>query len=194
GSRIVTKWGGTTILQDVLGTGGRVGFIADQNAGDDGLFVPFFNKLASSYKSIAILAMRYRAPVVVALARRIGAEIEYELIYTDMIMPEDWDAQPDPIFYITARFNRGLEQAVQLAPEQYLWIHRRWKSRPKFEREGKPMPARMAEKLRSLPWITEANLEIILERSRAQAAQIAESAVATSPQLPEQQAVLPNAP
>ena len=48
---------------------------------------------------------------------------------------------------------------VRLAPEQYLWLHRRWKSRPRHEREGSPMPARLIAKLERLPWMTSAELE-----------------------------------
>jgi KDO2-lipid IV(A) lauroyltransferase len=154
GMRIITKWGATPVLQDVLRSGGRVAFIADQNAGDQGLFVPFFGRLASSYKSIGLLAMRYDVPIVAGFARRIEGRFEYELSTTDVIRPEDWADQADPLFYITARFNRALELMVRSAPEQYLWVHRRWKSRPRHERHGRPMPRRMVAKLETLPWLT----------------------------------------
>jgi KDO2-lipid IV(A) lauroyltransferase len=165
GMRIVTKWGASTVLQDVLRGGGRIGFIADQNAGDDGLFVPFFNHLASSYKSIGLLAMRYRVPIAAGWARRVPGRFEYELSVTDTFGPEDWSGQPDPLFYITARFNRAIERMICESPEQYLWMHRRWKSRPRHEREGRPVPPRLIEKLQSLPWMTPHDLEVIVRRS-----------------------------
>lgn len=156
GMRIITKWGATEEIQRLIERGERIGFIADQNAGDDGVFVPFFGKLASVYKSIALLAMHYRLPVIVGVALRDGVGFRYRLETVDIFGPDDWEPQPDPLFYITARYTRGIETAVRMAPEQYLWIHRRWKSRPRFEREGKPMPASMRRKLQELPWMTDA--------------------------------------
>jgi KDO2-lipid IV(A) lauroyltransferase len=169
GMKIVTKWGATPILQDTLRDGGRVGFIADQNAGDQGLFVPFFGRLASSYKSIGLLAMRYNVPIIAGYARRLGDHFQYEVAYTDFIKPHEWAGQPDPLFYITARYSRAIEQMVRLAPEQYLWMHRRWKSRPKHEREGKPMPKRLIAKLEQLPWMTQHELQRLqhVESSKA---------------------------
>lgn len=162
GTRIITKWGATPILQETLQNGGRVGFIADQNAGSRGMFVPFFNRLASSYKSIGLLAMRYRVPVVAATAQRLNGEYRYQLSVADSFGPEAWEDQPDPLFYITARFNRAIEQMVREAPEQYLWLHRRWKSRPRHEREGREPPKRLIERLESLPWMTQDSLREVL--------------------------------
>ncbi len=153
GLEILVKWGATTEVQRVIESGGRVAFIADQNAGDDGIFVPFFGRMASSYKSIALLALRYRLPIVVGTAIRQGERMRYRIETVDRIEPHECEAASDPIFYCTARFNRAMEQAVRLAPEQYLWIHRRWKSRPSWERDGKPMPDRVRRKLLELPWM-----------------------------------------
>ncbi len=153
GLEILVKWGATTEVQRVIESGGRVAFIADQNAGEDGIFVPFFGRLASSYKSIALLALRYRLPIVVGTAIRQGEQMRYRIETVDRIEPHECEAAADPIFYCTARFNRAMEHAVRLAPEQYLWIHRRWKSRPAWERDGKPMPDRVRRKLLELPWM-----------------------------------------
>jgi KDO2-lipid IV(A) lauroyltransferase len=172
GMRILTKWGATPILQELLRTNGRVAFIADQNAGDQGMFVPFFGRLASSYKSIGLLAMRYKTPIIAGMARRIGRRFEYELSSFDAIYPEDWMAQPDPLFYITARFNRAIELMIRTAPDQYLWVHRRWKSRPRHERLGRPVPARLVEKLHSLPWLTPHDVDGIVQRSNEAAKRV----------------------
>ncbi|MCE9618834.1 MAG: lysophospholipid acyltransferase family protein [Planctomycetes bacterium] len=163
GLGVLSKWNATEELQSIILQGGRIGFIADQNAGDDGLFVPFFGQMASSYKSIGLLAMRYRIPIFVGTAVRETNRLKYRLEIIDRINPEEWDAVEDPLFYITARFNRGIENAIRLAPEQYLWVHRRWKSRPPWERDGKPMPERVKHKLRSLPWLSPQELERLLQ-------------------------------
>jgi KDO2-lipid IV(A) lauroyltransferase len=102
-------------------------------------------------------------PIFVGTAVRETDRLKYRLEIVDRINPEDWEPVDDPLFYITARFNRGIENAIRLAPEQYLWVHRRWKSRPPWEREGKPMPERVQAKLRSLPWLSPAELERLLQ-------------------------------
>ncbi len=155
GMRVITKWGATDEMQRILEVGGTLGFIGDQNAGDKGMFVPFFGRLASTYKSIGLLAMHYNAPVICGYALRTGEDFHYEIGVTDIIRPEHWDGQPDPLYYLTARYMRAVESMVRLEPGQYLWVHRRWKSRPRFERLGKPMPASLHRQLEQLPWMTD---------------------------------------
>ncbi len=167
GLKVVTKFGATEELQRIVESGGRIAFIADQNAGDDGIFVPYFGQMASAYKSIGLFAMRYEMPIAVGVALRVGDGFRYAVHTVDVIRPQDWQAHDDPLFYVTARYNRAMEQAVMLAPDQYLWIHRRWKSRPKWEREGKPLPDRIKAKLRSLPWMDDAQMDR-LERDAAE--------------------------
>jgi KDO2-lipid IV(A) lauroyltransferase len=166
GLRVLTKWGATDQIVSMIEgsdpTGKRIGFIADQNAGGGGLYVPFLGKLASSYKSIGLLAMRYNLPIIAGYARRVGDRFRYHLELIDQFGPEDWCDQPDPLFYITARFNRAIERMVEQSPEQYLWIHRRWKSRPKWELEGKPPPASLYRRMEALPWMTQEELDRVL--------------------------------
>ncbi|MBY0262107.1 MAG: hypothetical protein K2Q20_07165, partial [Phycisphaerales bacterium] len=91
----------------------------------------------------------------------------------DIITPEDWKDQPDPLFYISARYRRALEAMVRRAPEQNLWLHRYWKSRPRHEHAGKPVPRGLLEKIRALPWTTEEDVERIKDWSARDAAELA---------------------
>lgn len=153
GLRIITKFGATEEMVGLLERGGTLGFIGDQNAGNKGLFVPFFGRLASAYKSIGLLALRYEAPVICGYARRVGEDFRFEIGVTDIIRPEDWADQPDPLYYLTARYTRAIERMVVEDPAQYLWLHRRWKSRPRHELQGRPMPGALRRRLQSLPWM-----------------------------------------
>ena len=177
GLTLVDKFGASDILPTIVERGDPVGFIADQNAGDRGLFVPFFDRLASAYKTIGLLAMKYEAPIVCGQAMRIGelgsGVFRYRLRIEDVFGPDDWVDQPDPLYYITARYRRAIEGMVRLAPEQYLWMHRYWKSRPTHERRGRPFPDRLREKIEALPWMTPERVERIVERSAMDAAALA---------------------
>ncbi len=186
GMMLVDKFGAARQLPRLMQERKPVAFIADQNAGDRGLFVPFFNRLASAYKTVGVMAMRYRTPVVCGSARRLSGGIDprssseiqrfrYHIEIDDVIHPEDWDNQPDPLFYITARYRRAIENMVRRSPEQYLWMHRYWKSRPRHERMGKPFPDRLKEKILALPWMTQEDLERMVERSALDAEEYAAS-------------------
>jgi KDO2-lipid IV(A) lauroyltransferase len=133
GQKIIAKKGATDEITAVLDNHGAVGFIADQNAGPKGLFVDFFGRKASTYKSIGLLAMQYKVPVIVGCARRVNDRFQFVLEMQDIIYPEHWENQPDPLRYITQRFTKGIEDFVAKDPGQYLWVHRRWKTRPKGE-------------------------------------------------------------
>jgi KDO2-lipid IV(A) lauroyltransferase len=134
GLRLLYKRGVAQSAGDVLTSGGVLCFIADQNAGHKGLFVDFFGRPASTYKSIGLLAMEYEVPIVVGCARRIGERFEYEICVNRVIYPQEWKDQKDELKWITQEYSAAIEEFVRVAPEQYLWIHRRWKSRPKAER------------------------------------------------------------
>jgi KDO2-lipid IV(A) lauroyltransferase len=131
GQRLIAKKGGYDEMLEVLRSGGILSFLADQDAGERGLFVDYFGRPASTHKAIALLAIEYNAPVVVGYARRLGDGFRYEVGCGDVIDPSDWAPQPDPVRYITQRYTTALERIVHDSPEQYLWLHRRWKHQPK---------------------------------------------------------------
>lgn len=133
GQRIIAKKGATTEVVPMIESRGAVGFIADQNAGSKGIFVDFFGRKASTYKSIGLLAMEFKVPVVVGYARRTDRPFHFEVGVQDVIHPHDWEQQDDPLRYITQRYTAALEEVVRIDPAQYLWMHRRWKTRPKGE-------------------------------------------------------------
>jgi KDO2-lipid IV(A) lauroyltransferase len=111
-------------------TGEKFGIVGDQDAGSRGMFVEFFGRPASTHKSIALFALQYSAPIQVFAATRRGAPLEYMLHLEDEILPEDYANQPDAARAITERFTRALERLIRRHPEQYFWLHRRWKSAP----------------------------------------------------------------
>lgn len=130
GLQLLYKKGATQSAEDILSSGGTLCFIADQNAGHKGMFVDFFGVQASTYKSIGLLAIRHNLPVIIGYARRKSPRFEYEIGVNRIIRPEEWKDQADELRWLTQEYTAAIEQFVREAPEQYLWIHRRWKSRP----------------------------------------------------------------
>ena len=105
-----------------------VGILVDQNsAGDNAAFVPFFGKQACTNLTFARLAARSEAAVIPGFALWSESERRYVLrFYPALTMTGD--AVED-----TARIQGAVEAAIRECPEQWLWIHRRWKTRPKGE-------------------------------------------------------------
>lgn len=179
GMSILTKFGAMEAVPEIIDAGGNVAFTADQNAGDKGMFVPFFGRLASAYKSIGLLAMRNRIPIICGHAQRLAPDrFEYVINVFDIIRPEEWQERPDPLFYITARYTYAIENMVRAAPEQYFWVHRRWKSRPRHERLGKRFPPQLRDQLLSLPWLTADDVAAIVEASERESKEHAAAAAA----------------
>ncbi len=133
GQRILDKNGASAVVPDILEQHGTVGFIADQDAGRKGAFVDFFGRKASTYKIIALMAMQYNTPVIVGYGKRLKEGYRFELGIQRIIYPSEWAGQEDPLMWITQAYTSALEQVIRDAPEQYLWVHRRWKHRPKGE-------------------------------------------------------------
>jgi len=131
GQKMIPKKGGYDEMLEVLRSGGVLSFLADQDAGDHGMFVDFFGRPASTHKAIALLAIEYQAPVVVGYARRIGPGFRYEVGCTELIEPSEWTGTPDDARLLTQRYTSALEALIRRDPDQYLWLHRRWKHQPK---------------------------------------------------------------
>jgi KDO2-lipid IV(A) lauroyltransferase len=131
GQTLIDKNTGYDEMLAVMKSGGALSFIGDQDAGPRGLFVDFFGRPASTHKSIALLAIEYDAPILVGGAYRVGDDFQYVVRTEAVIRPSDYADQPDAVKRITQDFTAALERLIRQAPEQYLWLHRRWKHQPK---------------------------------------------------------------
>lgn len=130
GLNLLAKKGAMSQAFEVLDRHEPLCFIADQDAGRKGLFVDFFGRPASTYKSIGLLAVKYGVPIVVGGARRIGKGYRFEIAVQRIIEPHEWAGKSDELRWITQEYSLAMERMIRAAPEQYLWIHRRWKHQP----------------------------------------------------------------
>ncbi len=128
GQKILAKQGDFDQIEKVLADGGTLATLADQDAGERGVFVPYFGRPASTHKAVALMAMEHKVPMVVCGTMLKGEK--YHIVPADVIFPEEYERSPEAIKEITQRFTSDLEQLVRQAPEQYFWVHRRWKSQP----------------------------------------------------------------
>lgn len=136
GQHILAKDGDFDRIQAVLQRNGILATLGDQDAGQKGQFVDFFGRPASTHKAVALLALEHRVPMVVLGVIKQGEPIRYQIHAADVILPEEYADRPDAVKAITQRFTAALERVVRAAPEQYFWLHRRWKHQP-APRKGK---------------------------------------------------------
>jgi lipopolysaccharide heptosyltransferase II len=112
---------------ELLRSGGAIGILSDQHAGDQGLWVPFFGKLASTTSLPALLAKRTGAAVL-GTAIYTESPGRWRMSFTDRI-----DAPADSVEAVTAKANDLIATQTRRAPEDGFWLHNRWKTpRPNF--------------------------------------------------------------
>ncbi len=131
GQRILDKNQDYELILQELAKGGRLGMVGDQDAGPRGLFVDFLGRPASTFKSIALLCLEYQAPMLVMGAARVSGQMRFALYLEDVIHPREYANDPDAVRAITQRYTKALERMIRRHPEQYFWLHRRWKHQPK---------------------------------------------------------------
>jgi KDO2-lipid IV(A) lauroyltransferase len=130
GQEIIYKRGAFDQVAEIMQRGAMIGMLSDQDAGQRGVFVEFFGRQASSHKGVALLALEHNAPICVGFAKRSGNGFKFEVWMERILEPNEYRHLPDPVWSITQDCARAFEAAVRRNPEQYLWLHRRWKHQP----------------------------------------------------------------
>ena len=106
-----------------------VGFFSDQNAGDQGVFIDFFGKPASSARAPVTLALKTNTPIIFSLDIRQPDDTHHVHISPPLYLEPSDDIENDIKTYTTILMNQ-LEDYIREYPEQWLWIHNRWKTQP----------------------------------------------------------------
>lgn len=127
GMGIIDRFQAQRLAIKALRGGRAVAFAADQNAGGTGVFVPFFGRLASTHRGAALFAVKMESPLFLGTSLRKGDRYEVTLQRVEV---DRTGALDDVVYKLTAAFTERLEEVVRSAPDQYLWLHRRWKTRP----------------------------------------------------------------
>jgi len=130
GMELILQRGALVGMVKALARGRVVAQLIDQSLpAGAGVFVPFFGRLASTTPSMAVVARRTGAPVYVALASRLPSGELSLTVEGPVPVPRTGDAKAD-IREHTAALTAIIERAIRAQPEQWLWLHRRWKVQP----------------------------------------------------------------
>jgi KDO2-lipid IV(A) lauroyltransferase len=130
GVEVVDKEGAVRPVLRALHDGRMVAILLDQNAARrEGVFVPFFGHPASTSKGLALLARRAGSPVVPIFIRREETGGHRVQVLPALAPPTASDPE-EAVTELTARCAAVIEAAIREAPDQWLWIHNRWRTRP----------------------------------------------------------------
>ena len=134
GNRSIDKRGSVREVLRTLKEGGVVGILADLNATrEEGVFVDFFGLKACTTAGVATLALRTGAIVLPGYILWDKSARVHRLCFDAPIPTIDTGNQRVDIVTNTASYTRALESIIRKNPEQWLWIHRRWRTRPEGE-------------------------------------------------------------
>lgn len=130
GNRVIKKGGALREVLKLLKEGETIGFLLDQNvAPDQGVFVNFFGRPACTHKTLALLALKTVAVVLPILTFRGSTNRHRIIIEPPVLLEETGDTEQDVVIN-TQKFTSVIESYVRQHPDQWLWVHRRWKTQP----------------------------------------------------------------
>ncbi|NOZ24347.1 MAG: lysophospholipid acyltransferase family protein [Planctomycetes bacterium] len=136
GRQVEDKRGALRGFMRTLKEGKFLGMIVDQDARDKGIFVEFFGRKCSWYPTPAVLALRFNVPVVPGFCYRRGHRFRFTVIAEDPIYPVRTGNEEQDVHRIVQAYAKKFEEHIRRRPEQWLWNHRRWKTRPPEELEA----------------------------------------------------------
>jgi KDO2-lipid IV(A) lauroyltransferase len=134
------RQGGTVIdmknaLKGVLehtGHNDLIGILIDQDAGKRGILVDFLGKPASNWKGTAKIALRYQIPIVPGFVIR-NADDSLTFRFEKMIDPQGQKDTDENVLKVIQEMNQALEDKIRQYPEQWFWVHKRWKGARHFQ-------------------------------------------------------------
>lgn len=136
GVRILSRKGAMGAAPAILKAGGTIALVIDQRTSGRALLVPFFGRLARCERAPAVLLKRQRVPIVLSSCRMGARPLSYRLEFGEVLHPDEW-ARAE-VEQIVLRVNQGFERLIRAHPEQYIWIHDRYRDTPRALASGAP--------------------------------------------------------
>ena len=131
GQHMLPKHGSGDDIARILDRGGTLALLGDQSAGKKkACWVRFFGRPASTHKAVAVFSLASRAPTFVTFVRRLDRPLRYELGFQGFADPAQAQFRHGSVPALAQWYTDCLEQVVQRYPEQYWWLHRRWRISP----------------------------------------------------------------
>jgi KDO2-lipid IV(A) lauroyltransferase len=130
GQYMLPKQGSGPEVAELLEQGGTLVLLGDQAGGKGGCWVDFFGKPASTHKAVAVFSLGSQAPTMVTAALRQAKPMSFCMQVAGIVDPAEPGFEYGTVSLLTQWYTRNLEKLVQATPDQYWWVHRRWKGDP----------------------------------------------------------------
>ena len=135
GLQVIDKNDSARAVLRILHGGGAIGILADQNTSlEEGVFVPFFGVPASSTAGLARIALRTDAAVVPGYAFWDESAQKIPAALRARGRTDPHERRISGRSRNTAKFMKVIEDFVRAHPDQWIWVHKRWKTRPPGEK------------------------------------------------------------
>ena len=151
GQFILPKVGSAPQADVVMQSGGTLVLLGDQHAGTKGCWVEFMGKPTSCHKALALFTLISQAPMIVVHCRRGKKPMQFEFGLLGLMDPLIPAPELASVKTLTQWYNRILEVVIRQNPEQYWWVHRRWRD------EDAPKSARKKAEAEVLLSVTPGN-------------------------------------
>jgi len=134
GARIISKFEAARPVLQALKANEAVALLIDQNVlRSQAVFVDFFGRLAATTPAVAIFHLRTGAPILPVFCLRTPDKKYCLKIHQPLSFSPDSSPEPDLLLQITQILTKIIEQEIREKPEQWLWFHDRWRTRPESE-------------------------------------------------------------
>ncbi len=136
GIRLLPRRGAMRDAPRVIQAGGSVGMLLDQRTRQKPVIAPFFGRPARCDRSASVLLRRIGAPVLLVACYMTEKPLHYRVEFVDCLLPEEFaGARPEEV---AARINGVYEKMILKHPEQYFWLHDRYRDTPEEMPEESP--------------------------------------------------------
>ncbi len=129
GIDLIYSRGAVTNALSAVGKNRLLGLLPDQDGGKRGVFVPFLGRMASTPVGAATLHLRSKSTLIFGCCLR-TAPFQFKGYLVPLNIDSDLPLNRENAQIVTTRFTAELEKYIRQHPEQYLWMHRRWKTKP----------------------------------------------------------------
>ncbi|WP_020004659.1 lysophospholipid acyltransferase family protein [Brachyspira innocens] len=133
GMKCISRWGDLREIFYALNDNSPVAFLSDQNY-LDGIFVDFFGCPCATATGPIAIAMKTGSPIAIvySVPDRYG---HHKIVVSEIMYIEEKETKEETIRHNTQRYTKKLEEIISKYPENWLWVHPRWNTRPKGEPE-----------------------------------------------------------
>lgn len=130
GQKIIFTENASREILRVLKNNELLGVLVDQNARENSIFVDFFGQKAATTKAVATLSLKTGTPIIMLFSRRIDRRYRFKISSSKPVQIEKTGNLEKDILNLTQRCTTIIESRIREHPHEWLWIHRRWKTRP----------------------------------------------------------------